>query len=253
MNDVMTLAEQPLVEQIERGASTALPKNLTHRLGKLDDRGLLHGRWLDCGCADGGYTVAMLDRGARQVIGIDVEVDRVAQGQQQARDGASYAGAVAEALPFPDQSFDGVLMNEVLEHVASEAQALREVLRVLRPGGHLVLMSPNRWFPFEQHGLRIDETKIDIPVPLVPWLPARLTSPLMRARNYWPWQLRELVAGAGFELKECAWVFPVFEKYRWLPAWATRLYQGVLPALERIPLLRRFGVSNFILARRPLR
>jgi SAM-dependent methyltransferase len=252
MSNNVVLAEQPLVEQIERGASTALPKNLTHRLGKLEDRHLLHGRWLDCGCADGGYTIAMLERGASQVLGIDVEADRLALAQRQLAPGsAAYAGAVAEALPFPDQSFDGVLLNEVLEHVASEEQALREVLRVLRPGGHLVLMSPNRWFPFEQHGLLIGQTRIDIPIPLLPWLPAALASPFMRARNYWPWQLRQLVASAGFEIRECAWVFPVFEKYRWLPDWAIRRYQDVLPTLERLPLLRRFGVSNFILARRP--
>jgi ubiquinone/menaquinone biosynthesis C-methylase UbiE len=252
MSDHMILAEQPLVEQIERGASTALPKNLTHRLDKLDERYLINGRWLDCGCADGGYTVAMLERGASHVIGIDIEADRLAQAQRRpARGDAGYAGAVAEALPFPNASFDGVLMNEVLEHVADEEQALREVLRVLRPGGHLVLMSPNRWFPFEQHGMRIDETKIDIPIPLLPWLPARLASPFMRARNYWPWQLCELVERAGFELWECAWVFPVFEKYRWLPDSFIRRYQGVLPTLERIPLLQRFGVSTFIVARRP--
>jgi len=252
MSNNVIPAEQPLVEQIERGASTALPRNLTHRLDKLDERYLIRGRWLDCGCADGGYTIAMLERGASQVIGVDVEADRLAKAQRRpARGDAGYAGAVAEALPFPDQSFDGVLMNEVLEHVANEAQALREVLRVLRPGGHLVLMSPNRWFPFEQHGMRIDETKIDIPIPLLPWLPARIASPFMRARNYWPWQLCELVTRAGFELWECEWVFPVFEKYRWLPDWVIRYYQDVLPALERIPLLRRFGVSTFVVARRP--
>ena len=57
--------------------------------------------------------------------------------------------------------------------------------------------------------------------------------------------------GAGFELWECAWVFPVFEKYRWLPDSVIRRYQDVLPILERIPLLRRLGVSTFIVARRP--
>ena len=42
-------------------------------------------------------------------------------------------------------------MNEMFEHVADERWALAEILRVLKPGGILVLISPNRWFPIEGH------------------------------------------------------------------------------------------------------
>ncbi len=252
MNYLANVATHPSIEQIERGASTAMPKNLTHRLDRLDQLNIIHGRWLDCGCADGGYASGLLERGASQVVGVDVEADRLAQAQARPyRASASFAGAVAEGLPFPDATFDGVLMNEVLEHVISEQQSLREVFRVLRPGGYLALLSPNRWFPFEQHGLLVGTAKIDIPIPLLPWLPAQLASSLMRARNYWPGQLRELVLQAGFLIDSCDWVFPVLEKYRWLPDRLIGPYQQALPALERLPLLRRFGVSTCIVARRP--
>lgn len=45
-------------------------------------------------------------------------------------------------MPFADNSFDAVLCNHVLEHVADDRQALREILRVLKPGGWAILQSP---------------------------------------------------------------------------------------------------------------
>ncbi len=47
-----------------------------------------------------------------------------------------------QAVPYPDDYFDFVLANHVLEHVQDDAQALREVFRVLRPGGHAILQTP---------------------------------------------------------------------------------------------------------------
>lgn len=49
------------------------------------------------------------------------------------------------ALPFGDESFDGVVLTEVLEHCTDPARALREVYRVLRPGGLLLVTSPFVW------------------------------------------------------------------------------------------------------------
>lgn len=46
------------------------------------------------------------------------------------------------AIDHPDQCFDLVIANHVLEHVADDGRALREILRVLRPGGHAILQTP---------------------------------------------------------------------------------------------------------------
>lgn len=46
------------------------------------------------------------------------------------------------AIPFPDESFDVVLCNHVLEHVTDDLQALREIRRVLKPGGYAILQVP---------------------------------------------------------------------------------------------------------------
>src|SRR5262249_48926451 len=51
-------------------------------------------------------------------------------------------------LPFPDASFDAVLLSEVLEHVPDDAAAMREAARVLRPGGVALISVPHERFPF---------------------------------------------------------------------------------------------------------
>jgi SAM-dependent methyltransferase len=50
-----------------------------------------------------------------------------------------------DRFPFPDASFDGCVSNYVIEHIADPAAHLREVARVLKPGGAYVLRTPNRW------------------------------------------------------------------------------------------------------------
>ncbi|MDQ3810204.1 MAG: class I SAM-dependent methyltransferase, partial [Chloroflexota bacterium] len=227
---------------LERGRSTAAAANLSYRLGKLRQHRLPRGRWLDCGCAEGGYSRALIDAGAEYVVGIEVELDRLVSATSAPGD-IAYACAASEYLPFSTASFDGVFLNEVLEHVADEARTLAEIFRVLRPGGHLVVMSPNRWFPFEGHGMRIRDRSIDVPIPLLPWLPLALSRRFMRARNYWPGELRDLVGSQGFEILASSSVFPMFEYYPWLPRRVVSWYRRALPMIERTPLVQHTGVS----------
>jgi ubiquinone/menaquinone biosynthesis C-methylase UbiE len=52
------------------------------------------------------------------------------------------------ALPYPDNTFDGVILSEVLEHVERDVDALREAYRVLKPGGVVAITVPNANYPF---------------------------------------------------------------------------------------------------------
>jgi SAM-dependent methyltransferase len=94
----------------------------------------LTGRVLDVGCGLQPYR-ALLGTLVTEYIGLD-------------RPGPYAAPDVegdARSLPFPDHSFDGVMSTQVLEHVVDPAATLREIARVLRPGGRVVLTCPGTW------------------------------------------------------------------------------------------------------------
>jgi SAM-dependent methyltransferase len=245
-----TKGRNRIIQHFDPGSSTAVPSNITYRLGKLRDLGLLKGEWLDCGCANGGYTVAMVDLGVERAVGVDALEERIVQARERVHPAVEFRHASAETLPFTTTSFDGVLLNEVLEHVVDEVQTLREIHRVLRLGGHLVVMSPNRWFPFEGHGMHIGQHQIGFPSPLLPWLPSRISQRFMHARNYWPHELRNMICNEGFVIRTAGFVWPMFEVFPWLPYPVIRRYRKLVPVLERIPFIRRFGVSNFIVAQK---
>ena len=169
-----------------RGRSTAVGINLEYRLGIVRDLGVLHGEWLDCGCAEGAYTAGLREFGADSVVGLDVEETRVEEARARTDDPqVSYVHGVGERLPFDDGRFDGVYINEVLEHVADERQTLGEIHRVLRAGGHVVVMSPNRG---SVRGPRASARLAQVRPPGAARAVAAGTADeaAPAARNYWP-------------------------------------------------------------------
>jgi ubiquinone/menaquinone biosynthesis C-methylase UbiE len=116
----------------------------------LDAAGeLCRGSLLEAGCGVGMY-VDHLGPHVEKVVGFDVELERLQEAHQRSD---QLACAVGEALPFASQSYELVLSNEVLEHVQDDRQAVREMVRVLKPGGRLIVFCPNRGYPFETHGI----------------------------------------------------------------------------------------------------
>ncbi|HVC82500.1 MAG TPA: methyltransferase domain-containing protein [Chloroflexota bacterium] len=98
-------------------------------------------RVLDVGCAF-GYGTRLIAR-AHEVHGVDASPAFIARACRAAP-AIPFTLAPAEALPYPDNSFDAVVLLDVLEHVRREGPVLKEVHRVLRPGGVLVLSVPHK-------------------------------------------------------------------------------------------------------------
>jgi len=84
----------------------------------------------------------------------------------------------------------------VLEHVADDALAAREMARVLRPAGRIILFVPNRGYPFETHGVYWRGRYHFGNIPLVNYLPSSLRNRLApHVRIYTRTDLEEVFAG----------------------------------------------------------
>ena len=234
--------------KIEPGSSTAFPFNLQYRIGRITNH-VRDGDWLDLGCADGGYSEGLLSAGATSVIGVDVEPDRIAAARRQ-HPQIEFHTSEDGSIPLPDNAVDGVFMNEVFEHVADESATLHDVHRVLRPGGLLIVISPNRGFPFEGHRVQIGRWSSTKPTPLIPWLPRSMTDKWVTARNYWPHELRSTIESGGFQIIETGFIMPVLEAYPWMPDALTRQFRRHITAIDHWPILRALGVSNLVVTRR---
>ena len=250
-NDAPGAARSPYA----RGRSTSYPSNVDYRIGKLAALGITTGDWLDVGCADGGYLRPLLAAGASTVTGVDVEEETLTRAR------ADLGGEPRirlrlipeDRLPLDSSQFAGCLLNEVLEHCLSDTAMLAEVRRVLVPGGHVAVFSPNRYFPFEGHGIRLGSHRYWGPVPLAHWLPQSVRERVLFARTYTPRGLVSLVSESGFEVVSAQPVLPCLERWNPLPSFALPAYRRAVPRAEATPLVRTFlAVSSLVVARRPL-
>jgi 2-polyprenyl-3-methyl-5-hydroxy-6-metoxy-1,4-benzoquinol methylase len=101
------------------------------------------GRVLDLGCAQGNVALLLAEAGL-ETWAVDLRSEFLEYaGRKYERGKFRRCAANAEALPFAAGAFELVVWGEMIEHVAYPEKVLGEIRRVLRPGGHLVLSTPN--------------------------------------------------------------------------------------------------------------
>ena len=242
------------------GGDTATPVSLAKRINLIAQVcDLTKVKLLDCGCGAGEYVFALRDRYGADAWGVEFLEEKVAKAKINGRHAAYVKRGDLQKLDEPDSGFDVVLLNEVLEHVPDDFKALREVYRVLKPGGRVIVFSPNRLFPFETHGVRLrgGGIRLSPAVPFIPYVPLALGNLFLDywARNYWPHELRRMVRRAGFSIQTLKFIWQTFENISGKQPGLIRrfkpIFRTIAACCESTPVLRQMGVSQVIVAEKP--
>jgi SAM-dependent methyltransferase len=205
-------------------------------------------RVLEIGCGVGRY-VERLSPLARVVVGLEYDRDRAVEAAGRL-DPPLVVNAANEHLPFPDGSFDVVLTNEVIEHVADDRVSAAEMVRVLSRGGRVVLFCPNRWYPVEQHGVYWRGTYRFGNKPLVNYLPDPLRNRLApHVRAYTRRGLLRLFAGQPVQVVHHGRIFGGYDNVVARLGGAGRVLRRALQGAEGTPV-DVLGLSHFLVLER---
>jgi SAM-dependent methyltransferase len=126
-------------------------------------------RALDIG-ASTGYIAAQLAADGARTTGIDIDESGIEAARKRVGESVEFLVESADAMPFPDNSFDVVVLNHIYEHVVDADAVVSEIHRVLTPGGVAYLGLANRYQLIEPH----------YRLPLLSWLPQRAADVYIR-------------------------------------------------------------------------
>lgn len=205
---------------------------------------------LDIGCGNGAYTVEIA-KDASLAVGIDIEPERLSvfnktKGERKIRN--VYISLMSgEYIGFKGGVFDIVILIETLEHILNERNCLRECWRVLKENGKIILYVPNKWFPFETHGIKLGLLeKYSKRIPFISWLPNKILQKIAFARSYTSKKITKLLEEEGFHTEVIDWFYPPLDKIK-IPIFLKKFYRRYLVKfLEESPL-RIFGVSILVI------
>lgn len=193
---------------------------------------------LDVGCGIGGSSRILARDYNFAVTGITISPQQVQRAQELTPLDLNVQFQVddALALSFPDASFDVVWSIEAGPHMPDKAQFARELLRVLKPGGILVVADWN------QRDVRATSQNGNRHNPLNFW-----EKPVMQQLlNQWSHPAFASIEGFSELLEATGWVEGTVETADWteqtLPSWLDSIWQGI----ARPEGLVRFGLSGFI-------
>lgn len=220
-----------------------LHATMLRRLERLFDRHLLAGsRVLDAGCGRSLFT-EIRPAWPFTIVAADVDLELL-RSRKEAFPALLWTVSAASPLPFRDGAFDAVFAGELLEHLVEPERALAEFRRVLRPGGTLLLTTPNR--------LRLANLVDGSERPYSPDHLSELSFDEVRA----------LLVASGFEVREATgvhlelllnWLSPLPKLDRlqrsWNRPWAVPLMRALLAAGALWP--RRALDLLFVAQRKP--
>ena len=241
------------------GSDTAKPLAMRKRLdviARYIQAG--HTRFLDCGCGGGEYVFQLNDQFALDAYGVEFDEDKLRNAQSHPKYGSRITRGDLQNLAIDSESWDYAMLNEVLEHVPDDRSAVGEVHRILKPGGIAFIFSPNRWYPFETHGVISRRSKRLLPhwLPFMSYLPVRIGERFFEywARNYGQAELQRLFTSNGFKVIERNFVWQTFESISgWNPVFLRPIkpfLRVVFAIAEKVPFIRRFGVSQVLVCER---
>ncbi|MET0106719.1 MAG: class I SAM-dependent methyltransferase [Sedimenticola sp.] len=196
----------------------------------------------DIGCGAGTQASIWAEKG-HQVYGIDINQPLVELAKERAKEKSlniQYEVGSATNLPWPDRSVDVCLAPELLEHVEEWEQVLNEFIRVIRPGGILILSTNNKLCPIQQ----------EFNLPLYSWYPgilkryyeklAKTTRPEIANYATYPavnwfsfFSLQKYLKRKGFDCFDRFDVIEIKNK--------TKLEQIAMKAIRTISILRWFS------------
>jgi SAM-dependent methyltransferase len=212
---------------------------------------------LDVGCGNGFITELVAER-YDEVVGIDVEEQRLEDFRMHARGKSNFKIMLMSAaeIGFASESFSFITCFEVLEHAMDVDASIKDIVRVCKRGGIIVVSVPQAWFPFETHGMRLGKRIYSGKIPLLPYI-----RPLHRryslARVFSSAEMDRLFLCQGMQLLETNYASPQFERAAAQSgSWESRFVflRHLLGGCERVPLLRALtGVSMLKAYRKGLR
>ncbi|HNB50710.1 MAG TPA: class I SAM-dependent methyltransferase [Anaerolineales bacterium] len=237
-----------MTEHSEKAAVLGVP-SLVWRAGQkrrlqmiLDAAGeRVRGTVFDNGCGVGQYVAHLTPLGG-SVIGLEYDFEQVLEAKT--RGDKLFQGA-GEHLPLPDNSCDLILSHEVIEHVQNDGDAVREMVRTLKPGGRIVLFCPNRGYPVETHGIYWRGKYYFGNKPFVNWLPMFLRNKLApHVRIYTARSLAKLFEGLPVRFVTRTIIFGAYDNLiaRFGPL--ARVLRWTLQTMEKTPL-KILGLSHF--------
>lgn len=199
---------------------------------------------LIAGCGVGTYAAQIRRRYTPDVEAFDIEAERVSEARVETPHALV---AAAEALPYSDNQFDTILSHEVLEHVLDDRKSIQEMVRVLKPGGRVIIFVPNRWYPFETHGHYWRGSYHFGNTPLINYLPDVLRNRLApHVRAYTAHGLRRLFDGCPVKVVSHRRIYGGYDNIIARLGSSGRVIRDTLYHLEGTPL-DTFGLSHLLI------